>query len=223
MSELRLEGRLGVELIKSLRGCCVDSILAWRPHVIGEKNKCLFCENPMKTVRAGDAAVPEWTGMLNETHVEREAPEFSVAELWFSEKRFSDASAVEKWCGERGMSGLSIEKSDGMAYKVPVAEIVPDTERVLWAAPGVVALVGLAKMATGDMAGGGMLNPLQGGVKEEDEMSTPENKRAKEGRRGDGPGKGKKDGTGLGQGGRGDCVGKQMGLFEKSLDGIFSK
>lgn len=229
MSELRLEGKLGVELINPLRGCCVDSILAWRPQVIGEKNKCLFCENPMKTVRAGEAAPPEWTGMLNETHIDREAPEFAVAELWFSEKRFSDPIAVEKWCEDRGLSGFSVEKSDGMARKISLAEIIPDTERALWAAPGVVALAGLAKMDTGSLSGGGMLNPLQGGVKEEkkeeDEETeeTPENKRAKEGRRGAGPGQGKMDGSGVGQGGRGECLGKQLDLFEKSLDGIFTK
>ena len=224
MSELHLEGKLGVELIKPLQGCCVDSILAWRPQVIGEKRKCLFCDNPMKTVRAGDAAPPEWSGMLNETHAEQEAPEFSVAELWFSEKRFADSLAVEKWCGERGMEGIPVEKVDGMAYKIPLAEIIQDTERVVWAAPGVVALVGLAKMDTGSLAGGGMLNPLQGGVKEEDETEeTEENKRAKEGRRGAGPGKGKMDGSGLAQGGGGACLGKQMTLFEKSLDGLFCK
>jgi hypothetical protein len=220
MSELRLEGRLGVELIQPLRGCCVDSILAWRPQVIGEKHKCLFCDNPMKTVRAGEAAPPEWTGMLNETHMDREAPEFSVAELWFSEKRFDDPTVVERWCDERGMSDASVVKTDGMAYKVSLGEIVQDTDRAVWAAPGVIALIGLAKMDTGSLATGGMLHPLQqGGGKKEDEE---ENKRAKQGRRGAGPGKGKMDGSGVGQGGRGECLGKVMENFEKSLHQIMS-
>jgi len=223
MSDLRLEGKLGVELIKPLRGCCADTILAWRPQVIGEKRKCLFCDNPMKTVRAGEAAPPEWTGMLNETKSASEEAEFTVSQLWFSEKRFSDTFAVEKWCEERGLESPSVEKEE-MGYKISMGEITPDTDRAVWAAPGVVAVIGLAKMDTGAMSGGGMLNPLQGGVKEEDETEeTPENKRAKEGRRGAGPGKGKMDGSGVGAGGRGECLGKQMKLFEKSLDGIFSE
>lgn len=229
MSELRLEGKLGVELINPLRGCCVDSILAWRPQTIGEKHKCLFCDNPMKTVRAGEAAPPEWTGMLNETHKEKPASEFSVSELWFSEKRFGDPTEVEQWCEERGLQPPSVDKADSMAYKISLGEIVPDTERAVWVAPGVVALVGLSKMDTGSLAGGGMLNPLQGGTKEkkeeEEESSETEEPnvppRLSQGRRGMGPGGGKMDGSGLGRGGRGECVGKQMELFEKSLDGMF--
>lgn len=232
MSELRLDGRLGVEMVSPMKGCCVDSILAWRPQVIGEKNKCIFCDNPMKTVRAGEAAAPEWTGMLNETRKDCEDPEFVVAELWFSEKRFNDPLAVEKWCEERGIDGQKVSSEDRMAYRIALKEIVRDTERAVWAAPGVVALLGLVKtekMNTGDMAGGGLLNPLQqgGGKKEEEEEESSETEedkvppRLKQGRRGMGPGGGKMDGSGVGHGGRGECVGKAMEKFEKSLDQLF--
>ena len=209
MSELRLEGRLGVEIINPLKGCCVDSMLAWRPQVIGEKNKCLFCDNPMKTVRAGEAVAPNWTGMLNETKLLKEPDSFCIGSLFFSEKRFRDKMSVDQWCKERGMDGVAIEKLDDMAYVVRLAEVVPDTERILWAAPGVVAAAGVSKIDTGALASGGMLNPLQQGLPEESPGTTEDSKDEK-------PKRTQERACAC------PMVGKQMELFEKSLDSIVS-
>lgn len=160
MDELILEGKLGVEMINPLKGCCADSILAWRPLLIGQKQHCLYCDNPMKTVRAGEMGAPECTGMLNETRFQENTSEFGVGEIWFSEKRFDSPAAVELWCKERGLEGTDIV-SDGVAYKAALGAIVADTERAVWAAPGVIAVVGLAKIDTGSMVTGGMLHPFQ--------------------------------------------------------------
>lgn len=172
MNGLRLEGRLGVETVNALRGCCAESILGWRPQTIGEKHKCLYCDNPMKTIRAGEHAGPEWVGMLNETHIERAAPEVAVSSIWFSSKRF-DALKAERWCEERGLVGKTPEQVDGSAYRVVLGKTAEDTERAVWAAPGVLAIIGIAKMDTGSLATGGSLNPLQQGAAAEEEETTP--------------------------------------------------
>jgi len=162
--KVSFNGKLGVEMITTLKGCCVDTILAWRPQLIGQKARCLYCDNPLKSVRAGEIAAPEWTGMLNECSKEIAAPDLVFGEIWFSKKRFADAGTVSVWCSERGVeSGLGISQDD-MAFKVKTAEVVPGTERVLWAAPGVVAVAGVAKqaMGMGDMAAAGVMAPAQG-------------------------------------------------------------
>jgi hypothetical protein len=117
----------------------------------------------MKTIRAGEAADQEWSGMLNEAKFEREAPKMAVNSLWFSSKKFSGEEAVQRWCEERGMDSKNIERTEG-SYKIVVGKTVADTERAVWASPGVVALVGIEKIDTGALAGGGSLNPLQQGA-----------------------------------------------------------
>ena len=164
MSELRLEGRLGVEMISPLRDCCVNTMTKWRPANVGEKHKCMYCENTLKTIRAGDAPAVEYSGMMNETMRTAVAPNFAVANFWFSKHRFADESKVAKWCEDRGIS-TKLMKSEDMAFCVNVdSDIVQGTERSVWASPGVLAVIGVSKMGMGDMAGGGQLNPLQQGA-----------------------------------------------------------
>jgi len=161
---VNFNGKLGVETINILKGCCVDTILAWRPQLIGQKARCLYCDNPLKSVRAGEVAAPEWTGMLGECRKDIAAPDLVFGEIWFSKKRFPDTSVVTTWCIERGVeAGLDIAQDD-MAFKVKTADVIPGTERVLWAAPGVVAVAGVAKqaMGMGDMAAAGVMAPAQG-------------------------------------------------------------
>jgi hypothetical protein len=165
MADLRLEGKLGVETVSPLRGCCINTIIKWRPQLIGQKCRCMFCDNPLKTIRAGEEASPEWTGLINETRIERAVPEFALATMWFSDRKFSSVDNVNNWCSERGMTAKGVS-FDGMAYRVDFAKTVNGTERAVWAAPGVIAVVGILKMDTGDMAGGGSLHPLQQGVAE---------------------------------------------------------
>jgi hypothetical protein len=161
MSELRLEGRLGVETISPLRGCCVDSLLKWHPRMVGERTKCMYCENPMKAIRAGDTSDPTWTGMMNEAKFERSNDALSASSLWFSQKKFQTSSDVSRWCAERGMSGAKVESVDS-AFRVVLGKSLESSDRAVWAAPGVIAVCGICKMDTGDMASGGMINPSQG-------------------------------------------------------------
>lgn len=156
---LDLSGRLGVEAVRDLKGCCVDSILAWRPHLIGEKTRCLFCDNPMKSIRPGDFSFSDFGFFPNK---DREGPEQSFSALWFSCKRFENPEKVKEWCEERDIPLKSIEQPDDMVYRVKLGDVEPGTAKALWAAQGVVATIGVSKVAAADMVEGGMVNPTQG-------------------------------------------------------------
>ena len=207
MDEPRLKGRLGVEFITPIQGCCVDAILKWRPQVIGQKSSCIFCDNMLKTIRAGEVSDSEWTGMMNETKIERDVPSFSVASMWFSKKKFSCASDAQTWCVEHGINSDNVQEDDA-SYFVEVNRVIADTERVVWAAPGVVSIFGVSKMNTNDMSSAGMLHSYQSAdakddKKEEacDESETSEEDSEK-------------------------CEGyseKALAGFEKSLDDMFAK
>lgn len=207
MGELRLEGRLGVEAVCPVKGCCVNTVLSWRPQMIGQKTKCMFCDNPLKTIRATDTEQPNWSGMLNETKIERGEPELGASDLWFSRKKFASEDAVRVWCDERGMSDVKVDSFDGDAYRVVLGKSMPETERLVWAAPGVLASIGVMKIDTGSMATGGMLHPLQqGGQVVED------------------PTKGnKKEETTETEAKSNGSVHDAVLNFEKSLDAIFVK
>jgi len=235
MAGLDLDGRIGIEAVQDVRGCCVDSILAWRPRIVGAKHKCLYCDNPFKAIRAAELSDDRWTGMLNETRYQKSVPDFELGSLWFSRKRFANSSKVKEWCIERGLQVDSIDASDNMAVRVDVQRLLPGSERIVWAAPGVLSVVGVTKMDTADMAAGGALHPFQGLTNQEEEETTTTSEseteaasgnlppRLLQGRRGMGPGGGRMDGSGLGQGGRGEClVGKCLEDFEKALDDLLA-
>jgi len=204
MSELHLEGKLGVETIGPIKDCCVEALVAWRPQTLGQKHKCLYCDNPMKTIRASEVSDPEWTGMLNETKIERSVPELAVSSIWFTKKRFPTESSVSKWCSARGLGSSSIA-DNGTAFNVSAAKIIPETERAMWAAPGVLAILGVSKMTTDSMASGGMLHPQQGGVAaEESDTETDESEVLEEAEE------------------KCSKAHSSLAVFEKSLDLLFS-
>ena len=173
MTDSRLEGKLGIECVTVFKGCCADTVLDWKPRMIGEKNTCMFCGNPMKTIRAGEVDTANYTGMLNETaYKEDEDPNLIFAELWFTERRFN-LDQVKEWCDARSIQPSAFYESDGMAFRVKLAEFEEDTARMVWAAPGVIAVAGVRKMGLADMAGGGLINPTLGTPPVE-ETTTPD-------------------------------------------------
>lgn len=177
MADLNLNGRLGVEVLRDLQGCCIDSILAWRPQVIGQKNRCLFCSNPMKSVRAGEVNDDVWTGAILETRKDMVAPTLCFGEIWFSKRRFFDAQDALNWCFKRGLKVTKVEDRDENAFCLKIGEIFSDTARIIWAAPGVAAVVGVMKVDTADLSPGGLLAPSQGGEKEEEENNDDANEK----------------------------------------------
>ena len=172
MSALNLQGRLGVEAINPIRGCCIESLSKWVPRMSGEKTECLYCANIFKTVCAVDTVGKDFTGMLNECKNEPEKRTEAAESLWFTEKKFPSPEAVKDWCAERGI-GLKSLARDEFAFVGKCSDVLGGTEKVLWAAPGVFAVIGVEKVDTGDLMSGGMLSPAQG-VQTEEETTTPE-------------------------------------------------
>lgn len=72
------EGRLGVEVMGKMNGCCIGTITKWRPQVIGEKKTCSYCNSYLKTIRAGEVLSPVFTGGILEHHRDVEEPRKSV-------------------------------------------------------------------------------------------------------------------------------------------------
>lgn len=157
-----LNGRLGIETIRPVQGCCVETMLKWRPNIIGQKSQCLYCDNGFKAIRAAELDNVEWTGMVNETRKEVTVQDLGAAEIWFSKRKFADIGDVMQWCDERAIEVTRQDDSE-MAYRVVLGKALPGTERVVWASPGVMSVVGVvSKIDTGDMSAGGQLHPYQG-------------------------------------------------------------
>lgn len=171
-------GRLGIEVIGKMAGCCIETIAKWRPQMIGLKRECSYCNSFMKTIRAGEVLSPVFTGGMLEHHVEVEEPELSIGGLYFSSSKFPTEKMVERWMADRDMEG-EISKIDEHAFFLPVGEpLFADSIRMVWVAPGVVGEVGVSEkqVATGggqasmsspgitttSMASGGELFPAQG-------------------------------------------------------------
>lgn len=173
MSDFTLKGRMGVELSTVLKGCCVDSILAWRPALVGQKNRCLYCDNVMKTVRAGEVNLASSAGFV--TDLQKSAdPELIVGEVCFSKKRFPAAADVQEWCAGHEFPAFKNILEEEMVWRVKLASLAPDTSRAVWAATGVVAVLGLEKIDTGNMASGGQVNPSQGAPADDKKDETTE-------------------------------------------------
>lgn len=176
MRNFSFKGRLGVEAVGNIAGCCISTLTKWRPRYLGESRKCWSCGTTLKTVGADDYDTREFTGMMNEVH--KEGPHNSpvLAALWFFKEKFPEKEDVLFWLKDRDLPAHA-NHVDDMAWCSTIKEVLPDTEHYLWCAPGVMAVVGLAKMDTGGMASGGMMNPTQGGYPEdenEDEFSDEE-------------------------------------------------
>jgi len=173
------EGRLGVEVIGKMQGCCVDTIAKWRPGYEGSRRTCSYCDVTMKTVRAGATAEPEFTGMMGEQYVERSAPELVIGGLYFAKAKFPDIQSVASWMEDRDITGRPTE-IDMHAHYLPMERLAASTVKAIWVAPGVVGEIGVtekqASAATGagqasqhapsittaSMASGGTANPKQG-------------------------------------------------------------
>ena len=201
---LDLGGRMAVEFINTIKGCCVSSMLKWKPRMLGMKHSCMYCENTMKTVGASNQPEPEWSGMVNEVNREREEKALDVTDVWFSSEFFKSVEDVNHWCSQRGLPKATPAKdASGMAYTIHLAESVADTQRTLWADKGVVAVMGIHKMDTGSLASGGTLHPWQSADAEKPVEEDTEEKcdlsSSEE-----------------------ESEGSAQKSFEKALDGIFS-
>lgn len=173
------EGRLGIEVIGKMLGCCVGTIIKWRPQYIGQRQTCGYCNSSMKTIRAGEMEGDQnFTGALNECRIERAAPNLVLGGLYFQATRFPDLSLVERWLEDRDVAG-QVQAFDQHAHYVPIERLQPVTVRAIWVAPGVVGEVGIAEkdgmpaqggqasmhspgISTVGMMSGGTLHPSQG-------------------------------------------------------------
>jgi hypothetical protein len=172
------KGRLGIEVIGQMQGCCVQSILDWRPQMLGQKMACRYCDTHMKTIRAGEIVSQLFDGGLNECNREVELPEIVIGGLHFSAKKFASTDAVRNWFSARDLGAPDEIKEDQHAFSVEIERVVPESVRAVWIAPGVIGVIGIAEkqVATGggqasmsspgistiSMASGGMVNPQQG-------------------------------------------------------------
>lgn len=171
-------GRLGIEVIGKMAGCCVETIAKWRPQMIGLKRECSYCNSFMKTIRAGEVLSPVFTGGMLEHHVEVEEPDLSIGGLYFASSKFPTPAAVERWASDRDMEA-HVSKVDEHAFFFPVGDpLFADSVRMVWVAPGVIGEIGVSEkqVATGggqasmsspgitttSMASGGDLHPSQG-------------------------------------------------------------
>jgi len=171
-------GRLAVEVTGKMGGCCVGTIVKWRPQNIGEKRTCSYCESYLKTIRAGEVLSPVFTGGILEHHREVAEPELTIGGLYFASGRFASEEAVRKWMADRDMAG-DVAKVDEHAFYLPVdGSLMADSVRLVWVAPGVVGEIGVSEkqvavgggqasmsspgITTTSIASGGDLFPAQG-------------------------------------------------------------
>lgn len=172
------EGRLGIEAVGRMGGCCAQTMLKWRPQMIGQRNSCAYCGTVMKAVRAGEAEAPAYTGGLNEHLRERATPELVLGGLYFESGKFPTTEKADEWMDDRDILAKA-EELDMHAHYAPIERLLPETVRAVWAAPGVIAEIGVAEkqVATGggqasmhspgltttSMASGGTSHPAQQG------------------------------------------------------------
>jgi hypothetical protein len=172
------KGRLGIEVMGKMAGCCVETIAKWRPSMIGLKRECTYCNSFMKTIRATEVLAPVYTGGMLEHHKEVKEPDLALGGLYFASSRFPDSESVERWMGERDLEG-HVSKVDEHASFVALGDaLFGDSVRLVWVAPGVVGEIGVSEkqVATGggqasmsspgitttSMASGGTAHPHQG-------------------------------------------------------------
>jgi hypothetical protein len=175
------DGRLGVEVPGLMKGCCVESMLEWRPQTVGQKLACRYCNSTLKTIRAGETPHSLFTGDLGEYKRETEEPEMVIGGLYFSVRKFASVDAVKAWAKDREIGEPEqVENVGGHAYHVSIERLAPETIRAVWIAPGVIAEVGVSEkegpsqggqasmhspgITTTSMASGGLALPDQGPV-----------------------------------------------------------
>jgi hypothetical protein len=172
-------GRLGIEIVGKMKGCCAKAILKWRPQTIGQKTACTYCGSFLKTIRAGEVLTHLYTGWMGEEKAAAacEEPEIVIGGLYFSSEKFPTEQTVKNWMAEREINSDAVIEADDHAFYVPLERLLPESVRAVWVAPGVVGEIGVAKqVATGggqasmsspgmtvaSMASGGLLYPAQG-------------------------------------------------------------
>ena len=176
-TKTKWDGRLGIDVVGKMQGCCIDAILKWRPSLVGQKSTCPYCNTMMKTIRAGEVLSSSFNGGINEHKRMVEEPEIVVGSLFFSNKKFASVEAIKTWMEEREVQG-DVEELDDHARCVQLERILPESARAVWVAPGVVGEIGVAEktgpaqggqasmsppaITTTSMAGGGTTNPTQG-------------------------------------------------------------
>lgn len=178
-TKTQFNGRLGIEVVGKMKGCCVESVLDWKPQMLGMKLACRYCNNVMKTIRAGEVISHAFNGGFGRDKSEITEPELCIGGLYFSTKKFAGEEAVKSWmqkreCGEPE----EIHDIDGRAFYVPVERILPQSLRLIWAGAGVLAELGVSEkqvvtgggqasmqspgITTTSLATGGMNDPSQG-------------------------------------------------------------
>lgn len=172
-------GRLGIEIVGKMKGCCAKAILKWRPQTIGQKTACTYCGSFMKTIRAGEVLTHLFTGWMGEEKAASrcEEPEILIGGLYFSTDKFPTEAAVKSWMSDREINPESVIEIDDHAFYVPLERLIPESTRAVWVAPGVVGEIGVSKqVATGggqasmsspgitvaSMDSGGLSYPAQG-------------------------------------------------------------
>lgn len=173
------DGRLGVEVAGKMKGCCVESMLDWKPLMIGQKLACRYCSGTMKTIRAGEMPHSFFTGTMGEFRKEEDAIEMMIGGLYFSAKRFETPEDVTRWTEKREIGKPeTIEDINGHAFYIPIERLRPETIRAVYIAPGVIAEIGISEkngptgagqatmqppgITTTSLASGGMTHPDQG-------------------------------------------------------------
>jgi hypothetical protein len=174
-------GRLGVEVVGKMGGCCIESILEWRPQMLGQMNKCRNCGSSMKTIRPTEFAQMAFNGQFGRDHSEVEEPKVVMGGIFFSQKKFADVEAVKSWMEKHEVAPpADILPIEEYAFYVPIERILPESTRFVYAGAGVLAEVGVAEkqVATGggqasmsspgitttSMATGGMSSPVPSAV-----------------------------------------------------------
>lgn len=174
------EGRLGIELVGKMQGCCVKAILKWRPQMVGQKNSCTYCGSMMKTIRAGEVLSPTFVGWLGEekSDFNNTEPEMVIGGLFFSKDKFATEEIAKTWMADRDIEAEEVIELDDHALYVPMERLMPESVRAIWVAPGVVGEIGISEkqvavgggqasmsspgITTTSMASGGMIDPAQG-------------------------------------------------------------
>lgn len=163
MAEFSLKGRLGVEIVGVLKGCCIESLGGWKPRIIGSRGECFYCGTVFKTIRAGDMSNLSWSGGLNETQKSVEDVVMDCGSIWFCTKKFDSPESVLSWCEHRGITPNVLKAPDEMAFQIDLCKLLDGSERIVWADKGVFAVYGvLEKIDTGDIEDSGDLNSYQG-------------------------------------------------------------
>jgi hypothetical protein len=173
------EGRIGVDFVGKMGGCCAATLQAWKPQSPGQRNSCGYCGSTMKTIRAGREEDQSFRGGLNEHLVGVKKEELVIGGLFFTSDRFASPSHADTWMDDREIAAKA-QPLDMHAQYAHLEALRPETTRAIWVAPGVVGQIGVAKQdaaATGagqasmhspgitttSMATGGTSHPTQSG------------------------------------------------------------